>query len=82
MQKPIAFLFLLLAGVHANSLVLEKRDGPPPGFSCVGQTPLDQTLNLRLALMQNNIAGLQDTVYDISTPGNARYGQYLTQDEV
>ncbi|KAJ6478021.1 family S53 protease [Mycena vulgaris] len=82
MQKPIAFLFLFLAGVRANSLVLEKRDGPPPGFSRVGPAPLDQTLNLRLALTQNNIAGLQDTVYDISTPGNARYGQYLTQNEV
>jgi tripeptidyl-peptidase-1 len=82
MQKPIAFLCLLLAGVHANSLMLEKRDGSPPGFSRVGPTPLDQTLNLRLALMQKNITGLHDTVYDISTPGNARYGQYLTQDEV
>ncbi|KAJ7875520.1 family S53 protease [Mycena olivaceomarginata] len=81
MQKPIVFLFLLLASVHANSLVLEKRDGPP-GFLRVGPAPLDQTLNLRLALAQNNIAGLQDTVYEISTPGNPRYGQYLTQDEV
>ncbi|KAJ7655471.1 peptidase S8/S53 domain-containing protein [Mycena rosella] len=82
MQKPVTFLFVLLAGVHANFLLLEKRDGPPPGFTRVGPTPLDQTLNLRLALTQNDIAGLQDTLYDISTPGNARYGQYLTQDEV
>ncbi|KAJ6527418.1 family S53 protease [Mycena capillaripes] len=82
MQKPIAFLFLLLAGVHANFVVLEKRGGPPSGFLRVGPTPLEHTLHLRLALTQNNIAGLQDTVYDISTPGNVRYGQYLTQDEV
>ncbi|KAJ6552059.1 family S53 protease [Mycena vulgaris] len=82
MLKPIAFLSLLFAGVHGEFSVVEKRDGPAPGFSLTGPTPLGQILNLRLALTQNDIAGLQEAVYNISTPGNARYGQYLTQDEV
>ncbi|KAJ6464216.1 peptidase S8/S53 domain-containing protein [Mycena vulgaris] len=82
MIKPITFLSLLLAGVHGEFLVVEKRDGPGPGFSLTGPTPPGQILNLRLALTQSNIAGLQDAVYDISTPGHARYGQYLTQDKI
>ncbi|KAJ7461623.1 family S53 protease [Mycena latifolia] len=82
MLNLIAFFSLLLATVHGEFLVVENRDDPPPGFSRVGSAPVDQILNLRLALTQRDIAGLQDTVYEISTPGNARYGQYLTQDEV
>ncbi|KAJ7436210.1 family S53 protease [Mycena latifolia] len=82
MLKLIALLLLLLATVHSEFIVVEKRDDPPPGFSRVGSAPVDQVLNLRLALTQRDIAGLQNTVYEISTPGNTRYGQYLTQDEV
>ncbi|KAJ7696955.1 peptidase S8/S53 domain-containing protein [Mycena rosella] len=82
MLKTITFFALLLATVQSEVLVLEKRDAPPAGFLRVGPTPADQILNLRLALTQGNIAGLQDTVYEINTPGNTRYGQYLTLHEV
>ncbi|KAJ7696989.1 subtilisin-like protein [Mycena rosella] len=82
MLKPIAVIFLLHSAVRCQFLILEKRGDPPAGFSRIGPTPVDQVLNLRLALTQGNITGLQDTIYEISTPGNPRYGQYLTQDEV
>ncbi|KAJ6632605.1 family S53 protease [Mycena sp. CBHHK59/15] len=82
MAKSLTILPLLLAAVRANFLVLETRDSPPNGFSRTGPTPLGQTLNLRFALAQRDIAGLQDTVYEISTPGSPRYGQYLTKEEV
>ncbi|KAJ7453111.1 hypothetical protein FB451DRAFT_1185367 [Mycena latifolia] len=78
MFKLIAFF---LSTVHGEFLVLEKRYEALSGFSCVGPALADQVLNLRLTLTQRNIAGLQDTVYEMSTPGNARYGHYLTQDE-
>ncbi|KAJ7687497.1 Pro-kumamolisin, activation domain-containing protein [Mycena rosella] len=81
MLKPIAVIFLLHSAVRCQFLILEKRGDPPAGFSRIGPTPVDQVLNLRLALTQGNITGLQDTIYEISTPGNPRYGQYLTQDE-
>ncbi|KAJ7750792.1 family S53 protease [Mycena metata] len=42
----------------------------------------DQILNLRLALAQKDISGLQDTVYGVSTPGSSRYGQYLSKEEL
>ncbi|KAJ7436198.1 subtilisin-like protein [Mycena latifolia] len=82
MLKLLTFSSLLFAIVHSEFLVLEKRDDPPVGFSRVGPAPVDQVLNLHLALTQRDITGLHDTVYEISTPRNARYGQYLTQDEV
>ncbi|KAJ6538121.1 family S53 protease [Mycena capillaripes] len=62
--------------------MLERRDNPPPGFARVGSPPANDILSFRMALAQSNIQGLQDTVYEISTPGNPRYGRYLTQAEV
>jgi tripeptidyl-peptidase-1 len=80
--KSLTNLILVLAAVRAEYQVLEKRDNPPDGFSRIGSSPADKILSLRLALAQNDISGLHDTVYDVSTPGNSRYGQYLSQEEV
>jgi tripeptidyl-peptidase-1 len=77
--KSLTNLILVLAAVRAEYQVLEKRDN---GFSRIGSSPADKILSLRLALAQNDISGLHDTVYDVSTPGNSRYGQYLSQEEV
>jgi tripeptidyl-peptidase-1 len=82
MFKPTITLSLLLAAIRANPLVLEKRDSPPIGFSRIRSTLGDKILSFRLALAQNDVAGLHDTVYDVSTPGSPRYGQYLTKEEV
>jgi hypothetical protein len=82
MLNYLVVLVSFVVTVWSEFLVLERRDSPPPGFSLIGPAPDDQILGLRLALTQGNIFGLQDTVYEISTPGNPRYGQYLTQDEV
>jgi hypothetical protein len=77
-----ALVFAPFAGVRSKFVVLGRRDNTPPGFSLIGSPPADEVLTLRLALAQSNIQGLQDAVYDISTPGGPRYGQYLTQAEV
>ncbi|KAJ6454753.1 family S53 protease [Mycena vitilis] len=82
MFRRLTVLLSLLVGVHCELVLLGKRDAPPPGFARIGAAPVNEVLNLRLALAPSNIQGLEDTVYDVSTPGNARYGQYLTQDEV
>ncbi|KAJ7268406.1 family S53 protease [Mycena rebaudengoi] len=75
-----ALVFAPFAGVYSKFVILGRRDNTPPGFSLIGSPPADEVLTLRLALAQSNIQGLQDAVYDISTPGGPRYGQYLTQD--
>ncbi|KAJ7911828.1 family S53 protease [Mycena leptocephala] len=82
MLNYLVVLVSFVVTVWSEFSVLERRNSPPPGFSLIGPAPDDQILGLRLALTQGNIFGLQDTVYEISTPGNPRYGQYLTQDEV
>ncbi|KAJ7859994.1 family S53 protease [Mycena olivaceomarginata] len=65
----VAALFPLLVGVASEFVVLERRDGPPPGFSSIGPTLGSEVLTLRFG-------------YNISTPGNALYGKYLSQEEI
>ena len=62
--------------------VHEKRDTIPPGYSLIEAASSDTDINLRLALAQNNISGLIDTLYEVSTPSSAKYGQYLSKEEV
>ncbi|TFY67250.1 hypothetical protein EVJ58_g1740 [Rhodofomes roseus] len=38
-------------------------------------------IKLRVALVQSNPAGLEDALYDVSTPSSDNYGQYLTREE-
>ncbi|KAJ7321984.1 family S53 protease [Mycena albidolilacea] len=82
MLKALTILSVIIASVQASFLVLEERDNPPDGYSRLGSTPSDKFLNFCLALAQNDILGLHEAVYDVSTPGNARYGQYLSKEEV
>ncbi|KAJ7041617.1 family S53 protease [Mycena alexandri] len=82
MFKSLSILGALAVVVGAEFTVIARRENPPTGFSRVGSSAADQTLNLRLALVQKNISGLQDTVYGVSTPGSSRYGQYLSKEEV
>ncbi|TFY77127.1 hypothetical protein EWM64_g6885 [Hericium alpestre] len=65
-----------------NMHVHERRDSPPTGFAHVSPASADLVLDLRLALVPNNMDGLHRKVYDVSTPGNAAYGQHLSKEEV
>ena len=65
-------------GMH----VLEQRLDVPDGFVKSAPAPGTDIVNLRLALKQANITGLQHMLLDISTPGHALYGRSLTNDEV
>ncbi|KAJ7883135.1 Pro-kumamolisin, activation domain-containing protein [Mycena leptocephala] len=80
--KHLAVTLTLLVGVNSEFVVLERRDSPPPGFSPLGPPAEDDILTLRLALPSRSIPDLHNVVYEISTPGNICYGQYLTQDEI
>ena len=65
-----------------NSGVLEGRENVPKGFVKTGAAPAATTLNLRIALVPNNMPGLEKALYDVSTPSSALYGQHLTKAEV
>ncbi|KAJ7176986.1 subtilisin-like protein [Mycena filopes] len=73
-------LFALARTVAAAEYV--GRDVPPIGFSRLGPSASAQILSLRIALAQKDIPGLHDSVYEVSTPGSSRYGQYLSKEEV
>ncbi|KAK7042012.1 family S53 protease-like protein [Favolaschia claudopus] len=67
----------------AGSLVLhEHRTHAPSGFSSKGPTSDTHVLTLRFGLASHNTAGLQEKLLSISTPGNADFRQWLSQDEI
>ncbi|CAK5270750.1 unnamed protein product [Mycena citricolor] len=85
----LAFGFLALALTFASAtpvfdtLVLhERRAAAPEGFVATGLAPAEQTLQLKLNLAQNNLAGLEAQLLAAATPGSATYGQWLSKDEV
>ncbi|KAF8952094.1 family S53 protease-like protein [Flammula alnicola] len=80
----LAELVTAVAGSPAfrDLLVHEQRDSIPIGFVKTAAAPADKVLNLRIALTQNDMVGLEKALYAVSTPGSALYGQHLTKEEV
>ncbi|KAI0769638.1 family S53 protease [Trametes elegans] len=62
--------------------VHEAREDVPDGFVHSGSAPQDTVLNLRLALVQSDPAGLEKALLDVSTPSSDLYGQHLSKEEV
>ncbi|KAJ7215326.1 subtilisin-like protein [Mycena haematopus] len=82
-----SFVALALTIVSAKPLadslvVLERRDAIPEGFELTAAAPATQVLNLKINLVQNDLAGLESALYGAATPGSAKYGQWLSVDEV
>ncbi len=81
----LATCLMSLAYVNAaasNMIVHESRKSTPRGFVDSGPAPQDTSLNLRIALVQGNMTSLEQELYAVSTPGDDRYGQHLTKEEV
>ncbi|KAN0142014.1 family S53 protease [Lactarius tabidus] len=80
---PSFFLFALASSRFKRDMRLhERRDGVPEGFTLKGPAPENAVLHLRVALVQNDIEGLQTKVMEVSTPSNPQYGQWLSKEEV
>ena len=88
MKLRLAFILVSLLGcvvgspTFNNMVVHDSRTAPPPGFVSQGAAPAGEMLTLRLAMTPNNIAGLEESLYAVSTPSSALYGQHLTKEEV
>lgn len=79
----VSLLALVLGKpIIRNLQVHESVKKVPSGFTLKGPASSETTLKLRLALMQNDPAGLIDTLMDVSMPTSAHYGQHLTKEEV
>ena len=62
--------------------VQESRESAPSGYTLTGHANPDTVLTLKLALTQSDSDGLINALYNVSTPSSAKYGQYLTAQEV
>ena len=80
----LASLVTLALGKPAarNLKLHEVVQGAPRGFSLTGSADPNQTLKLRLALVQGNVTELERKLYDVSTPSSPNYGKHLSKSEV
>ncbi|KAH9924392.1 peptidase S8/S53 domain-containing protein [Fomitopsis serialis] len=79
--KVAALLPLAASGVLCRSVPKYRRDTAAPGFSLTGAAAPDTPLTLKIALTQSNPSGLEDALYDVSTPSSPNYGQHLSKAE-
>ncbi|KAJ7881920.1 family S53 protease [Mycena leptocephala] len=63
-------------------VVQESLHSAPEGFSKVGPAADSAPVNLRIALASSDVAGLEKTLLDVSTPSSFNYGNHLTKAEV
>ncbi|KAF8517202.1 family S53 protease [Hysterangium stoloniferum] len=79
----VSVFALAQASPSRRDLVLhERREVVPNGFVHNGPASPSTLLSLRIALVSNNLPGLEEALYAVSTPGRALYGQHLTKEEV
>lgn len=62
--------------------VHEALQSTPSGYTLTGAASPDTVLSLRVALVQNNIDGLIEALYDVSTPSSSNYGKWLSKSDV
>ncbi|KAJ6487228.1 family S53 protease [Mycena vitilis] len=79
-----SLLSLAAAGPAAfqTFVVQESLSSAPQGFVKVGAAADSTSINLRIALTSSDIAGLEKTLLDVSTPSSSSYGNHLTKAEV
>ncbi|KAF2635777.1 tripeptidyl-peptidase-like protein [Massarina eburnea CBS 473.64] len=79
---------LAVAGVTARSTYhieneeMENLGGVPYGWKDIGAPSQDKKLQLRIAVHSPNHDLFEQTLMDISTPSNPRYGQHLKREEL
>eukprot|EP00403_Amphidinium_massartii_P007095 CAMPEP_0178377058 /NCGR_PEP_ID=MMETSP0689_2-20121128/3723_1 /TAXON_ID=160604 /ORGANISM="Amphidinium massartii, Strain CS-259" /LENGTH=592 /DNA_ID=CAMNT_0019997101 /DNA_START=105 /DNA_END=1883 /DNA_ORIENTATION=+ len=54
----------------------------PQGWQVLGRAPAESMLELTVAVRQQNLKDLHDTLMRVSTPSSPEYGQHLSQAEV
>lgn len=81
-RKLLSVLSLVVVASAGTMVLHERRAAAPSGFVRQGTAPANDTITLRIALTSNNVAGLQEKLRSISTPGNSDFREWLSMDEV
>jgi len=66
----------------AFATLLEASSALPSAWTAVGPSPRDTQIELVFAVKQRNLHQLHDTLMAVSTPGEPKYGQHLTNEQV
>jgi len=70
------------AGIPARrAMVVHDQRELPAHFTSAGAPSSDTPINLKIALTASDRDGLEQTLWDVSTPGSALYGQHLSFEE-
>ncbi|KAJ7457795.1 family S53 protease-like protein [Mycena latifolia] len=72
----------IVAVAYGGMVVHESRIAVPSGFVRQGPASADEMITLRVALTSNNVAGLEEKLMSISTPGSSEFRQWLSMEEV
>ncbi|CRG87077.1 tripeptidyl-peptidase I [Talaromyces islandicus] len=72
---------LSLLASSAAGEVVEKLRMTPNGWRYTSNAASAQKIRLQIALQQNDPAGFEQTVLEMSTPGSAKYGQHFQSHE-
>ncbi|KAF7364427.1 Family S53 protease-like protein [Mycena sanguinolenta] len=78
-SRLLTLLSVVIAGSAASMVLHERRAAAPAGFVSVGAAPASEMITLRVALTSNNVAGLQDQLLSMATPGSSNYRQWLSK---
>jgi hypothetical protein len=64
------------------TLQIKENITAPHGWTRLGRAPLDHSIQLRIAIFQQDFSGLEKSLYEISDPDHHRYGAHLSKEEV
>ncbi|KAJ6534138.1 family S53 protease-like protein [Mycena capillaripes] len=82
LQKLLTVLSIVAWAAAASMVVHESRAAAPAGFVRRAVAPPNSMLTLCVALVSNNVSGLEDKLMSLSTPGSSNFRQWLSMDEV
>ena len=80
MLQHILLTAALAALGQCGSTVFESLPTKPHGWKRLADASADHPLKLRIALQQPNEALFERTLYEVSDPSHASYGQHLSRD--
>ncbi|KAJ6467910.1 family S53 protease-like protein [Mycena sanguinolenta] len=81
-SRLLTLLSVVVAASAASMVLHERRAAAPAGFVRVGAAPGSEMITLRVGLTSNNVAGLEDQLKSIATPGSSNFRQWLSMDDV
>lgn len=67
---------------HSQSYAVKEEHVVPRGWTAVSRAPVSHLINLQIGLKQTNQDVLEQHAVEVTDPSHARYGQYLSAEEV